>query len=207
MKPILLSFNFKFCFRSFVVERCVFGFPLEYLFCCHNLNCIHSTDRQSGVSEGCDKNVGVGLYGVCGRFPACALVHRPTVVKYVADGRISTHQQIEAMSVYMKKWVMGCMVDPLISVVLLTVEFYQTKHLYYLLEALFSAKKIGNKGLELLATPLTLPSLRRSVVLVWGELNYKLFFFFTPPQLRWVYTFPFYFRCFAFNIPPPPSQP
>ncbi|KNA02620.1 hypothetical protein SOVF_216950 [Spinacia oleracea] len=52
--------------------------------------------HEAGVTEGCDRTTGNLLYTVATKFPANALVHRPTLSEYVVSSKIKTPAQLEA---------------------------------------------------------------------------------------------------------------
>ncbi|KAL0372632.1 UNVERIFIED_CONTAM: Glutamine--tRNA ligase, cytoplasmic [Sesamum calycinum] len=52
--------------------------------------------HEAAVADGCDRTVGNLLYTVATKFPANALVHRPTLVKYIVSSKIRTPAQLEA---------------------------------------------------------------------------------------------------------------
>lgn len=52
--------------------------------------------HEAEVTDGCDRTVGNLLYTVATKFPANALVHRPTLVKYIVSSKIKTPAQLEA---------------------------------------------------------------------------------------------------------------
>ncbi|XP_020554286.1 glutamine--tRNA ligase isoform X2 [Sesamum indicum] len=52
--------------------------------------------HEAAVTDGCDRTVGNLLYTVATKFPANALVHRPTLVKYIVSSKIKTPAQLEA---------------------------------------------------------------------------------------------------------------
>ncbi|EYU33108.1 hypothetical protein MIMGU_mgv1a018809mg, partial [Erythranthe guttata] len=52
--------------------------------------------HEAGVADGCDRTVGNLLYTVATKFPANALVHRPTLLKYIISSKIKTPAQLEA---------------------------------------------------------------------------------------------------------------
>ncbi|KAI3453042.1 hypothetical protein Pfo_009705 [Paulownia fortunei] len=51
---------------------------------------------EAAVTDGCDRTVGNLLYTVATKFPANALVHRPTLVKYIVSSKVKTPAQLEA---------------------------------------------------------------------------------------------------------------
>nr|GMD16762.1 glutamine--tRNA ligase-like isoform X1 [Ipomoea batatas] len=51
---------------------------------------------EAAVTDGCDRTVGNLLYTVATKFPANALVHRPTLLKYIVSSKIKTPAQLEA---------------------------------------------------------------------------------------------------------------
>ncbi|XP_027099933.2 glutamine--tRNA ligase-like [Coffea arabica] len=52
--------------------------------------------QEAEVTDGCDRTVGNLLYTVATKFPANALVHRPTLLKYIVSLKIKTPAQLEA---------------------------------------------------------------------------------------------------------------
>ncbi|GLT43484.1 hypothetical protein SLA2020_174270 [Shorea laevis] len=52
--------------------------------------------HEAEVTEGCDRLIGNLLYTVATKYPANALVHRPTLLKYVVSSKIKTPAQLEA---------------------------------------------------------------------------------------------------------------
>ncbi|KAM7271466.1 hypothetical protein ACFE04_030680 [Oxalis oulophora] len=52
--------------------------------------------HEAQVTDGCDRTVGNLLYTVATKYPANALVHRPTMLKYVVSAKIKTPAQLEA---------------------------------------------------------------------------------------------------------------
>ncbi|KAK4409619.1 Glutamine--tRNA ligase, cytoplasmic [Sesamum angolense] len=55
-----------------------------------------SVDFWAAVTDGCDRTVGNLLYSVATKFPTNALVHRPTLLKYIVSSKIKTPAQLEA---------------------------------------------------------------------------------------------------------------
>nr|GLL32206.1 glutamine--tRNA ligase-like isoform X2 [Ipomoea trifida] len=51
---------------------------------------------EAAVTDGCDRSVGNLLYTVATKFPVNALVHRPTLLKYIVSFKIKTSVQLEA---------------------------------------------------------------------------------------------------------------
>ncbi|XP_019164926.1 PREDICTED: glutamine--tRNA ligase-like isoform X1 [Ipomoea nil] len=51
---------------------------------------------EAAVTDGCDRTAGNLLYTVATKFPANALVHRPTLLKYIVSSKIKTPAQLEA---------------------------------------------------------------------------------------------------------------
>lgn len=51
--------------------------------------------HEAGVSEGCSRTVGNLLYTVATKYPANALVHRPTLLEYIVSLKIKTPAQLE----------------------------------------------------------------------------------------------------------------
>ncbi|KAK6134118.1 hypothetical protein DH2020_032143 [Rehmannia glutinosa] len=52
--------------------------------------------HEAAVTDGCDRTVGNLLYTVATKFPTNALVHRPTLLKYIISSKIKTPAQLEA---------------------------------------------------------------------------------------------------------------
>ncbi|KAL3507020.1 hypothetical protein ACH5RR_032402 [Cinchona calisaya] len=52
--------------------------------------------HEAEVTDGCDRTIGNLLYMVATKFPANALVHRPTLLKYIVSSKIKTPAQLEA---------------------------------------------------------------------------------------------------------------
>ncbi|XP_021774694.1 glutamine--tRNA ligase, cytoplasmic-like [Chenopodium quinoa] len=52
--------------------------------------------HEAGVTDGCDRTTGNLLYMVATKFPANALVHRPTLCEYVVSSKVKTPAQLEA---------------------------------------------------------------------------------------------------------------
>ncbi|KAK1290044.1 hypothetical protein QJS10_CPB18g01540 [Acorus calamus] len=52
--------------------------------------------KEAGVVDGCNKTVGNLLYMVATKFPANALVHRPTLLPYIVESKIKNPTQLEA---------------------------------------------------------------------------------------------------------------
>ncbi|KAL0446863.1 UNVERIFIED_CONTAM: Glutamine--tRNA ligase [Sesamum latifolium] len=52
--------------------------------------------HEAAVTDGCDRTVGNLLYTVATKFPANALVHQPTLIKYIVSSKIKTPAQLEA---------------------------------------------------------------------------------------------------------------
>ncbi|KAK9280478.1 hypothetical protein L1049_014170 [Liquidambar formosana] len=51
---------------------------------------------MAAVTEGCDRSIGNLIYTVATKFPANALVHRPTLLQYIVSSKIKTPAQLEA---------------------------------------------------------------------------------------------------------------
>ncbi|KAL8470684.1 hypothetical protein ACS0TY_033305 [Phlomoides rotata] len=51
--------------------------------------------HEAAVTDGCDRAVGNLLYTVATKFPANALVHRPTLLKYITSLKIKTPAQLD----------------------------------------------------------------------------------------------------------------
>ncbi|XP_065880914.1 glutamine--tRNA ligase [Euphorbia lathyris] len=52
--------------------------------------------READVVEGCERTIGNLLYTVATKYPANALVHRPTLLGYIVSKKIKTPAQLEA---------------------------------------------------------------------------------------------------------------
>ncbi|KAL5546330.1 hypothetical protein UlMin_006017 [Ulmus minor] len=52
--------------------------------------------HEAAVTDGCSRTVGNLLYTVATKYPANALVHRPTLLEYVVSSKIKTPAQLEA---------------------------------------------------------------------------------------------------------------
>ncbi|XP_052199489.1 glutamine--tRNA ligase-like isoform X1 [Diospyros lotus] len=52
--------------------------------------------HEAAVTDGCDRTIGNLLYTVATKFPANALVHRPTLLQYIVSSKIKTPAQLEA---------------------------------------------------------------------------------------------------------------
>ncbi|XP_044493982.1 glutamine--tRNA ligase, cytoplasmic-like [Mangifera indica] len=52
--------------------------------------------NEAAVTDGCDRRIGNLLYTVATKYPANALVHRPTLLQYVVSSKIKTPAQLEA---------------------------------------------------------------------------------------------------------------
>ncbi|GFS32852.1 glutamine-tRNA ligase, putative [Actinidia rufa] len=52
--------------------------------------------HEAAVTDGCDRATGNLLYTVATKFPANALVHRPTLLQYIVSSKIKTPAQLEA---------------------------------------------------------------------------------------------------------------
>ncbi|XP_050221501.1 glutamine--tRNA ligase, cytoplasmic isoform X1 [Mercurialis annua] len=52
--------------------------------------------HEAGVTEGCNRTVGNLLYTAATKYPANALVHRPTLLGYIVSAKIKTPAQLEA---------------------------------------------------------------------------------------------------------------
>ncbi|KAG6715074.1 hypothetical protein I3842_05G231900 [Carya illinoinensis] len=55
-----------------------------------------SVIHEAAVTEGCRRTVGNLLYTVAKKYPANALVHRPTLLQYIVSSKIKTTAQLEA---------------------------------------------------------------------------------------------------------------
>ncbi|KAG7981084.1 hypothetical protein I3843_05G214200 [Carya illinoinensis] len=55
-----------------------------------------SVIHEAAVTEGCSRTVGNLLYTVATKYPANALVHRPTLLQYIVSSKIKTTAQLEA---------------------------------------------------------------------------------------------------------------
>ncbi|KAJ0725690.1 putative glutamine--tRNA ligase [Helianthus annuus] len=52
--------------------------------------------NEAAVTDGCERSTGNLLYTVATKFPANALVHRPTLLTYIVSSKIKTPAQVEA---------------------------------------------------------------------------------------------------------------
>ncbi|KAJ8769724.1 hypothetical protein K2173_005930 [Erythroxylum novogranatense] len=52
--------------------------------------------HEAGVSDGCNRTIGNLLYTVATKYPANALVHRPTLLGYIVSSKIKSTAQLEA---------------------------------------------------------------------------------------------------------------
>jgi glutaminyl-tRNA synthetase len=52
--------------------------------------------NEAAVADGCDKTIGNFIYSVATKFPANALCHRPTLLKYIVSTKIKTQAQLDA---------------------------------------------------------------------------------------------------------------
>ncbi|XP_073295082.1 glutamine--tRNA ligase, cytoplasmic [Primulina huaijiensis] len=52
--------------------------------------------NEAAVTDGCDRAVGNLLYTVSTKFPSNALVHRPTLLKYIVSSKVKSPAQLEA---------------------------------------------------------------------------------------------------------------
>ncbi|KAI3423519.1 Glutaminyl-tRNA synthetase [Psidium guajava] len=52
--------------------------------------------HEASVTDGCDKSIGNLLYSVATKYPANALVHRRTLLKYIVSSKIKTTAQLDA---------------------------------------------------------------------------------------------------------------
>ncbi|KAF3973878.1 hypothetical protein CMV_002729 [Castanea mollissima] len=52
--------------------------------------------HEAGVTDGCGRTVGNLIYTVATKYPANALVHRPTLLQYVVSSKIKTTAQLDA---------------------------------------------------------------------------------------------------------------
>ncbi|MBA0692726.1 hypothetical protein Goari_010263 [Gossypium aridum] len=52
--------------------------------------------HEAALANGCDRAIGNFLYTVATKYPANALVHRPTLLEYVVSSKIKTPAQLEA---------------------------------------------------------------------------------------------------------------
>ncbi|KAI3985519.1 hypothetical protein MKX01_033833 [Papaver californicum] len=57
--------------------------------------------EEAAVTDGCSKAVGNLLYTVATKFPANALVHRPTVLEYIVSLKIKSPAQLEAAHTFL----------------------------------------------------------------------------------------------------------
>lgn len=52
--------------------------------------------HEAAVTDGCDRAVGNLLYTVATKYPSNALVHRPTLLKYIVSSKVKSPAQLEA---------------------------------------------------------------------------------------------------------------
>ncbi|KAJ6689647.1 hypothetical protein OIU85_006003 [Salix viminalis] len=52
--------------------------------------------HEAGVTEGCNRTIGNLLYTVATKYPANAVIHRPTLLGYIVSTKIKTPAQLEA---------------------------------------------------------------------------------------------------------------
>ncbi|XP_048136448.1 glutamine--tRNA ligase, cytoplasmic isoform X2 [Rhodamnia argentea] len=52
--------------------------------------------HEASVTDGCEKSIGNLLYSVATKYPANALVHRPTLLEYIVSSKIKTTAQLDA---------------------------------------------------------------------------------------------------------------
>ncbi|KAG6410353.1 hypothetical protein SASPL_128411 [Salvia splendens] len=57
--------------------------------------------HEAAVTDGCDRTVGNLLYTVATKFPTNALVHRPTLLKYITSLKIKIPAQLEAAFLFL----------------------------------------------------------------------------------------------------------
>lgn len=67
-------------------------------------NLIAVIEEAAVTDDGCSKAVGNLLYTVATKFPANALVHRPTLLEYIVSNKIKSPAQLEAAHAYL-----GCL--------------------------------------------------------------------------------------------------
>lgn len=60
--------------------------------------------HEAGVIDGCSKAIGNLLYTVATKFPANALVHRPTLLEYLVSSKIKAPAQLEAAFVFLGRY-------------------------------------------------------------------------------------------------------
>ncbi|KAG8639115.1 glutamine--tRNA ligase, cytoplasmic isoform X1 [Manihot esculenta] len=59
--------------------------------------------HEAGISEGCNRTIGNLLYTVATKYPANALIHRPTLLEYIVSLKIKTPAQLEAAFSFLSK--------------------------------------------------------------------------------------------------------
>ncbi|KDP42069.1 hypothetical protein JCGZ_01857 [Jatropha curcas] len=59
-------------------------------------NSLTTVIHEAGVTEGCTRTIGNLIYTVATKYPANALVHRPTLLGYIVSSKIKTPAQLEA---------------------------------------------------------------------------------------------------------------
>ncbi|KAJ9140755.1 hypothetical protein P3X46_031363 [Hevea brasiliensis] len=59
--------------------------------------------HEAGVTEGCNRTIGNLLYTVATKYPANALIHRPTLLGYIVSLKIKTPAQLEAAFSFLSK--------------------------------------------------------------------------------------------------------
>ncbi|GFH28877.1 uncharacterized protein HaLaN_27440, partial [Haematococcus lacustris] len=63
--------------------------------------------HEAGATQGLPKSKGNLLYYAAGKFPANALVHRPTLLSYVLEEKIKSNAQMDGAFDYLKKLAAG----------------------------------------------------------------------------------------------------
>lgn len=63
--------------------------------------------HEANLTDGCDRVVGNHLYTVATRFPTNALMHRPTLLKYIASSKIKTTAQLDAAFAFLSSIASG----------------------------------------------------------------------------------------------------
>ncbi|KAJ9163333.1 hypothetical protein P3X46_023011 [Hevea brasiliensis] len=66
-------------------------------------NNLTSVINEAGVTEGCSRTIGNLLYTVATKYPANALIHRPTLLGYVVSSKVKTPAQLEAAFSFLSK--------------------------------------------------------------------------------------------------------
>ncbi|OAY47278.1 glutamine--tRNA ligase, cytoplasmic [Manihot esculenta] len=59
--------------------------------------------HEAGVTDGCSRTIGNLLYTVATKYPANALIHRPTLLGYIVSSKVKTPAQLEAAFSFLSK--------------------------------------------------------------------------------------------------------